>query len=92
LEDLRAAISRLVHDSTLRRHLGRRAQAYAEKTFRADRYADGFLELAGEILDAKPLFAFTDRLGRELARMGLSPDETLVKTAADLAGGLFRGQ
>jgi glycosyltransferase involved in cell wall biosynthesis len=92
LEDLREALSRLAHDSTLRRDLGRRAHAYAEKTFRADRYADGFLELAGEILDAKPLFAFTDRLGRELARMGLSPNESLVKTVADLAGGLFHGQ
>jgi glycosyltransferase involved in cell wall biosynthesis len=89
VEDLHDALSRLANDPALRRDLGRRACSYAEETFRADRYADGFLELAGEVLDAKPLLGFTDRVGRELFRMGLTAQEPLVHTIADLAGGLF---
>jgi glycosyltransferase involved in cell wall biosynthesis len=89
LEDLKGALSRLASDPALRRELGRRARSYAQETFSGDLYVDGLLEIAGEILDAKPMLGFADRVGRELARMGVTSHEPLVHSVADLAGELF---
>jgi len=87
--DLLTALRRLVADDTFRSALGRRAKAYAGATFRADRYAAGILRLAEEVADARPMLEFTDRIGKELARMGVIPGEVLVETAARMAGELF---
>jgi glycosyltransferase involved in cell wall biosynthesis len=88
-EDLPAALHRLADDPLLRQQMSERARAYAQKTFRADRYAQGIVELGAELLDAKPLFAYTDRVGRELGRMGVSSDMPVVRTVAALSSALF---
>ena len=88
-EDLLNALRRLTGDPPLRAKIGQRAQAYARETFRADRYARGIVEVGTELLDAKPLLAYTDRIGRQLSRMGVSSDQPLCSTVADVSNALF---
>jgi glycosyltransferase involved in cell wall biosynthesis len=89
VEDLATALERLCDDPPLRRRMGERARAFARETFRADRYARGILDVGAELLDAKPLFDFTDRVGRELARMGVSADLPVVSRVAAMSNALF---
>ena len=88
-EDLVSALRRLIDDHRFRRQLGERAPAYARETFRADRYARCIVELGEELLDSKPLFAFTDRIAKELGRMGVSSDLPTVSSVATAAAALF---
>jgi glycosyltransferase involved in cell wall biosynthesis len=89
VEDLRSAMERLTNDPLLRQRMSKRARPYAREVFRADRYARAILELGQEMLDAKPLLAFTDRIGKELGRMGVSSGMPLVATVAAESSALF---
>jgi glycosyltransferase involved in cell wall biosynthesis len=88
-EDLVAALSRLIEEESLRRRLGETGRQYACNTFRADRYAAGILELAAEVLYAKPLLAYADRVGQEMARLGVDPEAPLVSTVSDVSAEMF---
>jgi glycosyltransferase involved in cell wall biosynthesis len=90
-EDLRNAMHHLAEDASLRRDMGRRARTYSHEIFRADRYAQGILQLAAELLDAKPLLGFTDRVGGELGRMGVASGDPIIQTVAKIANGLYGG-
>ena len=81
-EDLGAALRSLVADPAARKTLGARARRYAAEEFRADRYAEGFLEFAREVLDAKPLLEVTDRMADRLALMGVAPGAPVVERVA----------
>jgi glycosyltransferase involved in cell wall biosynthesis len=87
--DLVAGLRRLIKDEALRRRLGETGKQYARSTFRADRYAAGILELAEEVLYAKPLLVYADRVGREIARLGLGPEAALVSTVSEASAELF---
>jgi glycosyltransferase involved in cell wall biosynthesis len=83
------AMRRLAGSSLLRQEMGARASAYAKQTFRAEQYAARILEIGAEVLDAKPLLAFVDRVGRELSRMGTSDNYALPATVAAVSAALF---
>lgn len=88
-EDLVRCLKRLVADEPLRRRMGQAGKLYARETFRADRYAAGILELATEVLDAKPLLALADRIGHQMARMGTALEAPLVSSVAETSSALF---
>src|ERR1051326_8206499 len=58
--DLTTSIQRLAGDVRLRKQMADCAKAYARSTFRADRYARQVAALSEEVIDAKPMLAFTD--------------------------------
>ena len=70
-EQLAPVLRELIHDEGLRRSMGARGRQFSEATFRADRYAEGILELAAELGPALPYLQLADRMGRHLADMGV---------------------
>ena len=89
LEDLTAALRYLLTDAPARKRMGSKAKSFARKHFRADRYVAGFMELATEVLEAKPLLEYADRITRRLAQMNVTPDMAIVDTVSEVSHELF---
>lgn len=88
-EDLAKALGDLLADRGARRALGARAQRYAAAEFRVDAYAKGILEMARELLYAKPLLRYADRVGDILFEMGVSAEMPVAGTVARVSAELF---
>jgi glycosyltransferase involved in cell wall biosynthesis len=91
-EELRQALRELLHDPPARRDMGARALRYAAAEFRADAYAAGIREMAGELLYAKPLLRYADRIGAILSHMGVSADMPVIDTVGKVSADLFLGR
>jgi glycosyltransferase involved in cell wall biosynthesis len=90
-EQLPRVLRDLVLDRHARQDMGSRAKSYANANFRADTYARGIVELAEELLDAKPLLAYADRIGDILADMGVCPETPIVDTVSRISHELLCG-
>lgn len=88
--ELAAALARL-GEAGERSAMGERARAYAQETFRADRYARDLLRFSWDVRNAQPLLGLTDRIAAELQRMKVSSDMAIVGTVAETVGELFCG-
>lgn len=90
VEELAAALRKLVSDSQARRALGARARDFAEKHFRPSRYAAGLLRFAWEVQNLRPVLEMADRLGDLLQCLGIGPQAPVVselsRTCAELFG------
>lgn len=69
--------------------LGSRAACWARETFSFDAYADAFLPLAQQAIEAEPLMRLSLQLGRELSDLGARPDGPEAQRIAQLATNLF---
>jgi glycosyltransferase involved in cell wall biosynthesis len=74
INSLQSALEKLYHSPELRRQLGARAQAWAQATFRADRYADSLVDMAIQVSRARPALTAIARMTDTLARWGASSD------------------
>jgi glycosyltransferase involved in cell wall biosynthesis len=91
LEDLIEALRELIGNPAGRQQMGVRARRFAKEEFSADRYVNGFLDLAEELLDLKPLLQVVDRMADRMAQMGVSGDLPIVDTVANECYTLFCG-
>ncbi len=83
-------LERLVSSETLRQETSAKAKEWATKTFSAEVYATAVESLIERFIEAKPLLALGERIGQELAALGISTDDPaigrLAKTMHDLFG------
>jgi glycosyltransferase involved in cell wall biosynthesis len=82
-------LERLVSSATLRLETGVKANEWATKTFTADIYATAVESLVARFIDAKPLLALGERIGRTLAEMDISEDDPFIGRLADTMQDLF---
>lgn len=87
--ELEQALVLLLGNGAYRREVGTRAKRYAESMFRADRYAEGILEFAKEILRDSAFLRYTDRIGDILSDMGVKPEMPIVDKIAQISADLF---
>jgi glycosyltransferase involved in cell wall biosynthesis len=83
IEDVAAALRRLVGDEALRRTIGDRAADWGTVAFSPQTYADAVERLAHEAITVSPLAAAARHFGREVASLGLA--------GTDLASGFSAG-
>jgi glycosyltransferase involved in cell wall biosynthesis len=80
--ELAAALKQLVLDDSARRRIGAFAKLFAENEFHADQYAKKIMEFLWDVRGATPLLGLADRVGAELARIGVARDAKLVDSLA----------
>jgi glycosyltransferase involved in cell wall biosynthesis len=89
---LKEMLERLVSDEELRRQAGTKARDWALKVFTPQAYVSVFEELSEQFLQAKPLLMMSDRIGRQLAALGVKDDDSAVDSVAHRMRGLFGGR
>ena len=89
---LRVTLERLVLDEELRRHTGTKAREWASEIFTSQAYVSAFEELAEQFFQAKPILMMSDRVGRQLAALGVKDDDPAVDSLAHRMHGLFGGR
>jgi hypothetical protein len=89
---LRETLERLVSDEELRRHTGTEARAWALQVFTSQAYVSVFEELSEQFLRAKPLLTVSERIGQQLAALGVKDDDLAVDRLGDRMRGLFGGE
>jgi hypothetical protein len=88
---VKQALERLALDEKLRRETGAKARDWAMRTFTTEAYVKVLEELIEQFVEAKPLLAVGERIGRDLAALGMNQDDPAIdRLAADLHG-LFGG-
>jgi glycosyltransferase involved in cell wall biosynthesis len=80
--DLLSALKQLVHDESARKRIGALAQLFAESEFHAGKYASRFMDFLWHVRSARPLLGLADRVGVELARIGVARDAKVVDSFA----------
>jgi len=80
--DLTSALKELVDDESARKRIGALAQVFAENEFHADKYASKFMDFLWDVRSARPLLALADRVGVELARIGVARNAQVVDSFA----------
>lgn len=86
---LSAALHALLNDAAAGKLLGQRAKSYAEREFRADKYAQSLIEFAAEVREAAPVLRTADRLAAELKRLGVPAGSPIAGTLAAEIYSLF---
>jgi glycosyltransferase involved in cell wall biosynthesis len=87
---LSAALWTLVNDADARSRLGEKARSYAEREFRADKYAQSLLDFAQEVSEAAPILGAADRMAAELKLLGVTADSPIPRGLAAEIHSLFR--
>jgi glycosyltransferase involved in cell wall biosynthesis len=87
--DLTAALNKLMADESLRLQMGAAAKLFAESEFRADNYAKKLLDFVWEARVAGPLLGLADRVGVELARIGVDRTAKVLDSLALEIEGAF---
>ena len=82
VSELTAALERAITDPGFRERLGKAAQRFARREFRADRYAKEIVDFAWEARSAKPLLGLADQVAIEFNRMGIASDMVIVDNIA----------
>jgi glycosyltransferase involved in cell wall biosynthesis len=90
VEQLAAALRRLLADPDLRAEVGARAREFAAAEFRADSYARGLLDFAREVRRAGPVLGVADRVGAECGRIGadMGTVDSVAERMAEMWGKL----
>ena len=88
--DVRRHLLALREDPRLGALVGRRAAAWAARTFAPDAYAARLVPFLEEVVRGQPLLRTAARLGRTAAGLGLGPDDPLLGRLAGVMDGLFR--
>jgi hypothetical protein len=81
-EDLVSHIRELASNSQRRLDLGRRAVQYAVARFGPALYAERILDFCGSLAAYRPAFSLVELAGRELSRLGVTPEMAIVDTVA----------
>ena len=91
ISSLKATLERLVSDEELRRNTGAKARDWALQVFTSQAYVSVLEELSEQFLRAKPLLAVSDRIGQQLATLGINDGDPAVARLAGMHG-LFGGK
>ena len=89
IDDLRAALHRLVGDFQLRLQMGVAGSEWGAEAFSAQTYARAVEALAAETVAVAPIAAVAARYGRAFHDLGLAPSDPNVRRIADRLGALF---
>ena len=89
VQALAEVLERLVSSETLRRETGAKAKEWATKTFTAEAYATAVEGLIERFIEVKPLLALGQRVGRDLAAMGVLEEDPAVGRLAETMRDLF---
>jgi glycosyltransferase involved in cell wall biosynthesis len=89
VQALAGILERLVSNETLRRETGAKARQWALKTFSAEVYVNSIESLIKRFIEAKPLLALGERLGHQLAALGISADDPAIGRLAEVMHDLF---
>ncbi len=89
VEGVRLALERLAGDEGLRRDMGARGRAYAERTFTLDAYLQVLEPLAAATAAAAPVLRMARNLGGILAELGLERDDPAAARIASALQPLF---
>ena len=81
-EDLVCHIRELASNSRLRLDIGRRAVQYAIAHFDPALYAARILDFCDSLAAYRPAFSLMELAGKELSRLGVTPDMAIVDTVA----------
>lgn len=87
--ELERALTSLIENPELRELIGSRAKEYAQREFRADRYAEDFVVFAREVVSVAPILRLTDRIADELSIIGATAAMPILSTAATDCHKLF---
>jgi glycosyltransferase involved in cell wall biosynthesis len=88
-EVLSAQICRLVSHPEECRQMGEGAAVWARNVFSFEKYAKDFIELAEKSIESKPLLGLAADLGRELAALGVQPEDPAAARMAQQVSALF---
>jgi glycosyltransferase involved in cell wall biosynthesis len=80
--ELASALKQLVLDDSVRKRIGALAKLFAENEFHADQYATKLMAFLWNVRSSTPLLGLADRVGVELARIGVVRDAKLVDSLA----------
>jgi glycosyltransferase involved in cell wall biosynthesis len=86
---LTKVLERLVLDDRLRREAGAKARDWATRTFTTEGYVNVLEELMVQFVRAKPLLAVAERIGQQLAALGVTDDDPAVHRLANKMHELF---
>lgn len=89
--ELARALRNLVRNGELRQQLGRNGKRFAEEHFQASSYAKAVLDFSWEVRSCKPLLDVADRIGRELASIGVPSTAEFTYAISTEAWTLFGG-
>ncbi len=84
-------LERLGSDEDLRRETGAKARDWALRTFTAEAYVSILEGLMSQFIDSKPLLQVGQRIGQELASLGVGSGDRAVEQLAKKMNGLFGG-
>jgi hypothetical protein len=84
-------LERLVSDEDLRRETGAKARDWALRTFTAEAYVAILEGLMSQFIDSKPLLRVGQRIGQELASLGVVSGDPAIEQVAKKMNGLFGG-
>jgi len=84
-------LERLVSDENLRRETGAKARDWALRTFTAEAYVAILEGLMSQFVDSKPLLRVGQRIGQELASLGVVSGDPAIEQVAKKMNGLFGG-
>lgn len=88
-QDLVRALEELIRSPERRSELAARARAYAEKTYRADLYAQRVHEILEASAAASPLLRLADQVSEILSELGCRRGSDEVRRAAQCIGETF---
>jgi glycosyltransferase involved in cell wall biosynthesis len=82
-------LERLVSDESLRREIGSKARDWASRRFTAEAYVAILEDLMARFVSVKPLLAVGNRIGQQLAALGMQPDDPAIQRLSKKMNGLF---
>jgi glycosyltransferase involved in cell wall biosynthesis len=84
-------LERLVFDEELRREIGSKARDWASRRFTTEAYVAVLEDLMAQFVNVKSLLAVGNRIGQQLAALGMEPDDPAIQRLSKKMNGLFGG-
>jgi glycosyltransferase involved in cell wall biosynthesis len=85
-----AVLTTLSRDVPAAKRAAARSREWATKYFAPARYCDELVKFMDEFVAAKPLLDLGSRIGKQLAEIGLQPDDPIIGSIAAKIDELFR--
>jgi len=82
-------LERLVSNEKLRQEIGCKARDWASRTFTTESYVTILEDLMTQFVNSKPLFAVANRIGRQLASLGIGSDDLAIQRLSKKMNDLF---
>ena len=84
-------LERVISNEKLRQEIGCKARDWASRTFTTESYVNVLEDLITQFVNAKPVFAVGNRIGPQLASLGIGPDNPALQQLSTKMNDLFIG-